>query len=163
MRETSFTGSTLILDKATGFLEPGENYRGIGFTATKKLMFLQALRDSGSIARAATAVPIGLDTVVLHRKVDIAFDQAVIDTINKECVGAIESVVYNRAKEGKHPAWAFGWLKAHSEKWRDRAQISIESKSLEQQLFSRLRESGKLIEIVESSPSQGESVDGNKP
>lgn len=71
---TSITGSTLVLDQATGYLVPGDGYKLVGFGSDKKTRCVALAREYWPhLSRIAEAVGINRQTLSNHLELDAKF------------------------------------------------------------------------------------------
>lgn len=98
-----FTGQTMVVDPATGFLTHDGKYATTGFGANDKLKFIAALAETYNVGKACKAARIDHATYNRHLEIDPAFKKAVSEALESH-VDDAESELFQNAKRERGTA-----------------------------------------------------------
>ena len=90
----------------------------------KKIEFINALRDTGIVRRAADVADIDRMTVYEWRKGDPEF-RAAWDTALEEATDLVEHSLFNQAVSEKNVVATIFYLKGNRAKYRDRLSVDV--------------------------------------
>ena len=121
-------------------------------TTDKKLLFLQGLRECGTVLHAADFAQINRKTAYIWRSMDADFREA-WDAALEDVTDNVERSLYRQAVSEKNVVATIFYLKANRAKYRDRLQIDVPQ--LQRQVEDRVSElQTKLLATATSnSPS----------
>ena len=140
-------GKNLIRDEKTGFLTPGKGYQIQGFTAEKKLRFLEEVDKDHNIGRSLKAIGLTRNTYDGHMHLDEVFRKAVLDQLRDHC-DTMESTIYTSGKRNPVPAIMF--LKRYDHRWRDKITVEPTNKDNEErikQLMALMKQDGQIVDV----------------
>lgn len=156
-------GNSLRKDEETGFLEPSLNYSLTGFNAQTKSLVVHFLREDYNISKACESVGINPRNFYHHLRLDEAFRLAV-DQAREHHLDELESTMFRNAKTEKGTADRIFALKSwRRERYGERTTIEHGRKDSADQLFERLQESGKIINIESADYSVTPQSSDNTP
>ena len=125
--------------------------------ADKKLVFLQGLRESGTVLHACEFANISRTTAYIWRNIDPEF-RADWDAALEDVTDNVERSLYRQAVSEKNVVATIFYLKANRAKYRDRLQIDVPQ--LQRQVEDRVSElQTKLLNTSNSSSSTGSTKD----
>ena len=90
----------------------------------KKLLFLQGLRESGTVLHAVEFAHIARNTAYLWRNLDAQF-KADWDAALEDCTDKIERSLYNQAVSEKNVVATIFYLKHNRAKYREETRIIV--------------------------------------
>lgn len=143
-----FTGKSCKKDPETGYLTPTHQGGGMIFGSDSKKRLLEVYEAEGNIAKACDTVGISSHAFYEHLHKDEAFARDYRITI-KRMASNLESSMYKKALEANGTMDRFGWLRAHDpQKWNPASKVVVsQDNSSTEALFSKLKESGELIDV----------------
>ena len=101
--------------------------QGTAITGEERIRFLDTLRDTFNVSKAAAAIGRHRSSMYKLRQSDPEF-LAVWDEVVEECLDELEEVVYQRALEGKQALYPIFVLKhRRPDRWGDRLKVETES------------------------------------
>lgn len=151
----NLTGSTMVVDAATGFLEPSKQYAEIGFTADKKKLALEMLREKLNPGAVCKALGINRQHFYLSMKVDPEFAKAYQD-VKQAHLDDIAATMYDRAKTPNGTVAGIFLLKTQRpNEYQDKTIVEHTHKKPVDQLFSSLEAEGRLVTIESAKIEEG--------
>ncbi len=108
-------GNTLKPDEKTGYLTSIHQFRTTGFTAEKKVKFIEALMENPNLGYAQNKAGICANTYNNHFKLDPVFREDVTFAVKRSEEnhrGDFENEMLTRGKKG-HFLYMMAWLRRH--------------------------------------------------
>ena len=102
--------------------------QGTAITSDEKLQFLDTLRHTFNVSKAASAISRHRSSLYKLRQSDEDF-AAAWDEVIEECLDELEEVVYQRALEGKQALYPIFVLKhRRPNRWGDRLKVEADQR-----------------------------------
>ena len=102
--------------------------QGTAITSEEKIRFLETLRDTFNVSKAASAISRHRSSLYKLRQSDEEF-AAAWDEVIEECLDELEEVVYQRAREGKQALYPIFVLKhRRPDRWGDRLKVEADNR-----------------------------------
>ena len=102
--------------------------QGSAITGDEKIKFLDTLRATFNVTKAASAIGRHRSSLYKLRQANKEF-AAAWDEVIEECLDELEEVVYQRAREGKQALYPIFVLKhRRPNRWGDRVKVETESR-----------------------------------
>ena len=102
--------------------------QGTAISSEEKIQFLDTLRDTFNVSKAASAISRHRSSLYKLRQSDEDF-AAAWDEVIEECLDELEGVVYQRALEGKQALYPIFVLKhRRPNRWGDRLKVEADQR-----------------------------------